>query len=356
MFKMMVSIAGIWLAFGSVALASEPIVVGVCLPLTGNLGAEGHAIWEGITIAHKLLPRVLGRTIQLRVADTRSEKAESANGVFRLVEKDRVLAVIGEGTSGNDMAGSFFAKRRGIPMVMPTAMSPLITEGKMCAFRFSAPQLDLAHRAAGIARDYLGARTAGIICDVSQEYSIALTERFRREFAQQGGKVVCETRVRPGQRDFVAQLQAMKKAAPDIIYAAIFPMESALFLRQAREMGVDVPIFAVGAAHASGQTASRGNSRDVTAFEISLDQGANPNRLWKDFHDLHEAELGTTPHDLHMRGAYAYFVVVQAIARAGSSDPARIREALASSTSYKDVCGTILLERDHAASGPVAAR
>ncbi len=86
--------------------------------------------WDGISIAKKMEPEVLGRTVEVKLADTKSDKVESANAVSRLIEKEQVVAIIGEMISGNTLAGEDHAERRKIPMVTPTATNPLVTQGR----------------------------------------------------------------------------------------------------------------------------------------------------------------------------------------------------------------------------------
>src|SRR4030042_1812583 len=89
-------------AFG--ASAAEPVVIGAYLSMTGNVAAYGGMGWSGISIGKKMRPEVLGRPVEVRLADTKSDKVESANAVSRLVEKDKVVAIIGEMISGNTLA------------------------------------------------------------------------------------------------------------------------------------------------------------------------------------------------------------------------------------------------------------
>ncbi len=74
--------------------------------MTGNVATYGGMGWDGISIARKMEPEVLGRPVEVRLVDTKSEKVESANAVSRLIEKDKVVAIIGEMISGNTLAGT----------------------------------------------------------------------------------------------------------------------------------------------------------------------------------------------------------------------------------------------------------
>jgi len=125
----------ILLALVPPAWTAEPIPVGAFLPMTGGVAAYGQMGWSGISVAHKMEPDVLGRPIDLRLVDTKSEKVDAANAVYRLIEKDKVVAIIGEMISGNTIAGADHAERSKIPVVSPTATNPIVTQGKQYIFR-----------------------------------------------------------------------------------------------------------------------------------------------------------------------------------------------------------------------------
>lgn len=131
-------------------------------------------------------------------------------------------------------------------MVSPALAMDSVSIGELLP---SSVDADEASAAANLAFRRLDARNAAIVCDISQERSVELSACFRRVFAQSGGKIAAETRCRAGERDFTGQIIRMKKAKPDIIYAPVDCIECALFVRQARECGLDVPVIAGSAAY-----------------------------------------------------------------------------------------------------------
>ena len=108
--------------------APAAIKIGFYLPMTGSAAAMGQMVWEGVQVAHQLQPQVLGQPVELVLVDTRSDRIEAANAVSRLIEKDKVAAIIGEVISSDTLAGVPIAERAGIPNISPTATSPLVTQ------------------------------------------------------------------------------------------------------------------------------------------------------------------------------------------------------------------------------------
>jgi len=347
-----------WILGASVALASpapaeEPITIGVYLPLTGKFGVAGRSIREGVRMAHKLYPQALNRPVELRIADTRSEKEGAAEAVFRLIERERVTVIIGEMVSGNTIAGSFIAERHGIPMVTPSATSPLVSEGKKCVFRTCPTDSEQAALAADLALRNLGARTAAIVCDVSQEYSVGLAACFKSEFSRRGGAIHCEARIRTGDRDFLAQINQIKMARPDIIYAPIYSTECALFARQTREVGLNSTIVAGDAVHVPDLMELGGRSVENLLFTAYFHESLVHTDRGKRLRDLFKKETGRQLQAAQAMGADAYFLVLDAIAEAGSAEPAKIREALASLSSYDGVTGCMSRGQDGKGTRPL---
>ena len=159
------------------ALAADTIKIGMYLPLTGAVAAYGSMAYEGIKIANEMEPEVLGKKIELVLVDTKSDKIEAANAMTRLLEKEKVVAVIGEAISGNSMAGNPISEAAKIPTVSPSATNPLVNQGKNYAFRACFIDPVQGEVAARFARNELKAQTAAVIIDIGQDYCVGLGDR-----------------------------------------------------------------------------------------------------------------------------------------------------------------------------------
>jgi branched-chain amino acid transport system substrate-binding protein len=152
------------------SLAAEIIKLGGWLPMTGAVAAYGQDAWAGIQIAMDMKPNVLDKKVVVVVADTKSDKIEAANAMSRLIEKEKVIAVIGEMISGDTMAGGPIAEKAKIPVVSPTATNPLVTQGKRYVFRVCFIDPVQGDIAAKYAFHTLKAQKAALIVDKSQDY------------------------------------------------------------------------------------------------------------------------------------------------------------------------------------------
>jgi branched-chain amino acid transport system substrate-binding protein len=326
--------------------AADPINIGAYLPMTGGVAAFGQSCWSAIEIAKKMEPEVLGRPVELKLADTKSDKVESANAVSRLIEKDKVVALLGETISGNTIAAADFAERSKLPMITPTATNPLVNQKKKFVFRVCFIDTDQGLIGAKMAMDTLKAKNAAIIYDVAQDYCVGLANFFKKEFLRLGGTVSSETMFKSGDRDFTPQLSRIKAANPDVIYAPIYYTELALLARQAREMGLNKPILSSDGAQAPELIELGGPAVENIFFSAHFHEDMVNTDRGKKFIELYTKETKKELDSWGAMGADAYFVLLDAIRRAGSTDGTKIREALVQTKDFEGVSGKISLKED----------
>lgn len=323
------------------ALAADTIKIGMYLPVTGAVAAYGSMAYEGIKIANEMEPEVLGKKIELVLVDTKSDKIEAANAMTRLLEKEKVVAVIGEAISGNSMAGNPISEAAKIPTVSPSATNPLVNQGKNYAFRACFIDPVQGEVAARFARNELKAQTAAVIIDIGQDYCVGLGNFFIKEFVKLGGKIVSTTYIQTGDQDFSAQLSAVQAAKPDIIYAPNYYTEDALMAKQARDLGIKQPILTGDGAQADPLLEIGGAAVEEMYFTGHFHkQAANTDRA-KEYIKRFEEKNKKDADAFGALGADSYFLLVDAIKRAGDTDGTKIRDALAATKDFKGVSGTI---------------
>jgi branched-chain amino acid transport system substrate-binding protein len=249
--------------------------------------------------------------------------------------------------SGNTIAGSDSAETSQIPMVSPTATNPIVTQNKKYIFRVCFIDPDQGRIAAVLAKDRLNAKTAALIYDISQDYCVGLANFFKKEFTKGGGKIVSETKFKTGDKDFTPQVSSIKAAKPDIIYAPIYYTECALIAKQAREEGLEIPILAGDGAQAPELIQLGGKAVEGVYLTAHFHKDMIANERGKEFQKLFQKESeGKELSAFEAMGADAYFVLVDAIKRAGAPDSKKIRDALASTKDFKGVSGNITLKEN----------
>lgn len=323
------------------ASALEAIKIGAYLPMTGAVAAYGEMEWTGIQIAREMEPEVLGRKIDIVLVDTKSDKIEAANAVTLLIEKEKAAVILGEAISGNTMAGNPISEAAKIPSVSPSATNPLVNQGKQFAFRACFIDPFQGEIAARFARNELKAQTAAVIIDIAQDYCVGLGNFFVKEFVKLGGKVVSTTYIQTGDQDFSAQLSAVQAAKPDVIYAPNYYTEDALMAKQARDLGIRVPILTGDGAQADTLLQVGGSAVEEMYFTGHFHKEAAGSQRAKEYIRRFEEKYKKDADAFGALGADAYFLLVDAIRRAGSTDGVAVRDALAATRNFEGVSGLI---------------
>jgi branched-chain amino acid transport system substrate-binding protein len=326
---------------------AEEIKIGCYIPMTGAAAAMGQVTWQGIEVAHRLQPAILGKNITLTLVDTKSDRIEAANAVSRLIEKDHVAAIIGEVISGDTLAGVPIAERAEVPNITPTATSPLVTQNRRYTFRACFVDNFQGQAAARFARENLQAQKIAVIVDQAQDYCVGLANFFIQEFKRLGGQVVYLTYIQTGDQDFTAQISAMKSSAPDLVYAPNYYAESALLAKQMRELGVMVPILTGDGAQVPDIINIGGAAVEGTYLTAHFHREGVTNPRARQFIQTYEESFQREIDAFAALGADCYFMLVDALDRARSTAGPKIRQALAETKNFPGVSGTISMGPDN---------
>lgn len=325
----------------------DTIRIGVFEPMTGASAAGGEMTMEGITLANELFPEVLGKKVEVILVDNKSEPQEAANAVSRLIERENVHAIIGSYGSSLSMAGGPVAQEAGIPVVGCSPTNPLVTLGNDYYFRVCFIDPFQGTVMANYAYKDLKAKTAAIIKDVTQDYSVGLSNFFKEAFIELTGDanaIVAEVSYNTGDLDFTPQLQTAKAANPDVIFAPGNYGESALLIKQAREAGINVPILGGDTWEAPEFLEVGGDAVEGIVFSTHFTAQAPVTSNSTKFLDAYREKYGKEANAFAALGYDAYLVILDAIERAGSHDPEVIREALAETSNFEGATGIITLD------------
>jgi len=335
--------------FGITVGAQNEVVIGVYEPLTGLMAGGGQMTMDGINLAIEQTTEVLGRPIKVVVVDNKSEKVESANAVARLIEYEKVVAIVGCYGSGNAIAGGEVANKAGIPMVGCSPTNPLVTLDKPYVFRaafidpFQGPVM------ANFATKELKAKTAVIIQDISNDFSVGVSNFFREAFIKFTGdpkSVLGVISYQAGDQDFTAQVTYTASKNPDVIFvpAGIYG-DAALIIKQGKEMGITGTFLGTDTWEAPEFLEVGGKAVEGGYFSTHFDKSAASTEVAKKFiKDFQAKYIGNLPNAWAALGFDAFNMVIDAIKRAGSADPKAIRDALAVTKNYEGASGIITLD------------
>ena len=343
-------------AAASAATANADVIkIGVFEPLTGANGAGGNDELEGIKLANKLYPTILGKKVELVVVDNKSDKVEAANAAMVLAQKEKVNAVLGSWGSSLSMAGGPIFAEAKIPAVAVSATNPNVTKGNEHYFRVCFLDPFQGTVGATYAFNTLKAKKVAIIREVSNDYSVGLAKFFVDHFTKLTGDaqaVVATADYNTGDQDFTAQLTNIKKANPDVIFAPGNYTESALIIKQARQLGMKTPFVGGDTWDMDAFLKVGGEAVEGAVFSTFFANDVPINKTSEAFLKAYRDEYKKEPPATAALGFDAYRVVLDAITRANSAEPQKIRDALAQTKGFEGAAGDITINADRDADKP----
>lgn len=334
------------------AFAAEPIKIGEYASLTGKEAAYGETSHKGIVLAVEEINTrggLLGRPLELITADNQSKQGESATAAKKLISRDKVVALLGEVASIRSLEAAPVIQAARVPMISSASVNTKVTEVGDYIFRVCFVDSFQGNVLAKFAQDHLKARRVAVLTSVSNAYSVGMSRIFKERFTQDGGAIVAEQRYSEGDKDFRAQLTAIKAAKPDAIFASGYYTEAALVCVQARQLGLDVPIFGGDGWDAPALIEIGGKAVEGTFFSTHYSPD-NPSREVQDFNARYRARWGAVPDAWAALGYDSVLVLADAIKRAGSAEPKAIRDALAATKDFAAVTGRITIDAQRNAS------
>ncbi|MDR1741621.1 MAG: ABC transporter substrate-binding protein [Synergistaceae bacterium] len=311
--------------------AAAPIKIGVVATITGQNAFGGQLELEGMQLANKLHNEALGRPIELVIVDMKSDKVESATAATRLIENDKVSAMIGPYGSGPTMAAGEVAEASGVPLMGTACTNPLVTQGKKWVFRACFIDPFQGEAAANYCFNTLGYKKAAILTDLASDYAVGLAAFFRQSFLKLGGTIVADLKYQSGDTDFTAQLQEIISKGPDVLFIPAYFAEGAVILKQGSELGAKFRFMGGDAMDnpdivTLGGSAVNGFMHTTFAYDPTMpemnDEAKAFTEAWsKEYKDK-------APNANAAMGYDAYVLLYNAIVKAKSAEPKAIRDAL----------------------------
>lgn len=330
------------------------VKVGAVSCLTGELSTFGVSSIQGARLAADDVNGhggVLGQKLDLLVEDNGSKAGEAATIARKLLTQDRVVAILGDLTSSATMEAAPLAQAAGIPLLTPTATGEDITKVGDYIFRSCFLNSFSGQVMARFALDRFKATHAVVLTDVKQDYSIGLAAVIKAYLQGHGGRDVMELSFSSGDTDFRAQLTRARAFRPDVIFVPAYYPEAGLILRQAKQLEIKARF--VGGEGWDSPTLLRVAGKSAEgAYYVNHFSADNPKPNVQTFVQAYHQRYGTAPDALAALWYDGARLLADAINRAGSTDPKKIRDALAATKGFPGVTGSISMDANRNASKP----
>jgi branched-chain amino acid transport system substrate-binding protein len=333
---------------------SGEITIGGYGSLTGTTATFGQSAKKGIEMAIEEANKkggVLKRKLRLVMEDDQGKPEEAQTVVSRLINRDRVVAVIGENASSRSLAAAPVCQSAKIPMISPSSTNPKVTEVGDYTFRVCFIDPFQGEVMAKFASNTLKVKQVAILQDIKNDYSVGLAEVFKTSFQKLGGTIVADESYSEGDSDFSAQLTSLKKSNPEAIFVPGYYTEVGLIARQARKLAISAPLLG-GDGWESPKLWEIGGAALNDCYysnHYSLnDPYPSVRRFVKAFKDRYRE----TPDAVAALSYDAAGILLHAIAEANSTNGEKIRSQLVATRNYPGVTGQITIDKRRNAVKP----
>lgn len=329
------------------------IAIGEFTSLTGDSFSFGMASHHGVMLAIEganASGGLLGRSIRL-IAEDSSKAGGASAAVRRLILGRHAVALIGDLASDSSLEAAHIAQVQKIPMISPAATSVNVTKPGDYIFRACFIDPFQGAAMAKFTLESLKKTRVALLTDLRQEYSLGLAESYRQHVTANGGVVVADQLYKSGDQEFEGQLIEIQAAEPEVIFVPGYYYEVGLIVQQAREFGMTIPILGGDGWDSADLIKQAGSALENTFFctHFSADE---PRPAVQEFVRIYRERHRKPPDNMAALGFDTARLLLDAMTRAGSVEPARIRDALAATKHFEGVTGRIAIDAQRNAIKP----
>lgn len=335
--------------------ATDRIKVGAFLSLTGATSAYGISSLNGIKLATDEINQsggIDGKRIELLVEDDHSKTEEVPGIVNKLIQQDKVDALLAEPVSVRAMAAAPIAQQNQIVMISSASVKPELTMQGDYIFRACFISSAEGEVIADFARNNLKAKTAAIILDEKNDYAVVLAGFFAEAFKKLGGQIVSQQSYEASAGELSQQMQAIKQAAPDVVFAPGFYTTAPLVAREVKQAGLK-SILIGSDGWDSPDLFEAGSEPFEGVYFANHFWAGSPDPLVAKFVADYRVRHGVEPDSAAATAYDAARLLFDAFKRAKSNDKAAVRNALAATKDFAGVTGKISLDANRNAHVPV---
>ena len=329
--------------------AAGEIKIGVVATLGGNGADYGVSIKQGLETARDRINGaggINGRKISLIIEDSRGDKDQAVKAVQKLINEDRVLAIIGPTNSGEMFAAGPVADKAGVAIMGTSNTARGIGEIGPYVFRNSLPEDSVIPATVRKAKEKFGFTRAALLYSSNNDWAVSSAKTFEKALQEQGVAIVETQTFADGDTDFRAQLTRVAAAKPEALAVSALYRESALLLIQARQQGLNLPVMGGNGF----------NDPELMKIAGEAAEGALVGSPWFAGRDDPAAQVfvaeyqkryNAVPNQFAAQAYDALGIMAEALKAEGAAgDRAKFRDALAAVKNYQGVTGKFSFDQN----------
>jgi len=356
MFRQRLTVAAIaiFLVVFGCGKKEDVIKIGEYGSLTGLTATFGINTDRGIQMAVEKINQeggLLGKKVVVIVEDDQGKPEEAATAVTKLINQDKVIAVLGEVASSRSLAGAPICQQAKVPMITPSSTNHKVTQVGDFIFRVCFIDPFQGEVMAKFAYNTLKVKRAAILRDIKNDYSVGLADYFKDIFTKLGGQIVADESYSEGDIDFRAQLTSVKTKNPETIFVPGYYTEVGLLVRQARDLGFKIPIIG-GDGWDSPKLVEIGGKALNGCYYSNHYSPEDTSQVIQNFVKEFQAKYNEIPDAMAPLGYDAAMILFEAIKKAGTTDGAKVREIIAQTQDYPGITGKITIDEERNAVKP----
>lgn len=326
---------------------SDTIRIGGLAPLTGDAASYGVAVNNAIQMAVEDINvngGIDGKQIEYIYYDEKGDTTEATNAYNKLVQDDKVVAIIGDVTTKPTLAVAQTSQQDNIPIITATATAAEVTLTGPNIFRACFTDPFQGELMASYASEKLGATKVAVLSDMADDYSSGIAEAFVAKAEELGMQVVADEKYQDGDVDFKSQLTNIKGQNPDVLFLPVYYEDLRLISAQAKEVGVTAQLCG-----ADGWDSVLTDNFDSSVLNggvfCSQYSTESTDERVQSFISAYKEKYEMDPNMFAVLAYDATNMMAQAISDAGSTDSQAIIDAMAA-LEYDGLTGRMTFDED----------
>lgn len=329
------------------------IKIGLVVPLTGDVKTFGESVKNACLLAIDEANNkggVINKKIKFVITDDKNDPTESSNAGSKLINQDRVKAIIGSVSSKCSIPLSEICQDASVVMITPTSTNPKVTVdeyGKRKDYVFRGCFIDPFQGAvaAKFALENLKAKKAAILYDVGNDYVKGLAEFFHASFTKGRGKINVYESYAKDDVDFSALLTKVKVDNPDVLFIPDYYNKVGLIAKQARQLGLKAILLGGDGWDSEDMVKIAGDAIEGGYFTNHYSP-EDPRPEVQEWVSKYQTKYGSRPDALGTLGYDATLLLLEAIRLAGNDKPEMVRDAMTKIKDFKCVSGSISFDEN----------